>query len=229
LTDPGSIEKQLYSAGFIPDAADAAHRVERVGPDDRANVAHASCSVAAILAWPRSCALDGRAHDQGGLAMRGSGILGVARGACCGWPVLVVVAGLSAGLVQAAGASSKLQVATGRFSVKTDFRATPAGGAELSSGTYAGGLAGSVIDTGTAVVRSNGSYSGHGMELCDPCAIGGKTGAFTATYRYSGSGTTFSGTETFTRGFGKLAGLAGGGSFKATSPNSETYSYSYRF
>ena len=81
---------------------------------------------------------------------------------------------------------------------------------------------------GTAVVRSNGSFSGHGTELCDPCAIGGKRGAFTATYSYSGSGTTYSGTETFTRGFGGLAGLTGGGSCKATSNNVQTYTYTYR-
>ena len=161
--------------------------------------------------------------------MRGSGVLRAVR---CGSVVLVAAAGLSTGLVQAAGASSNLRVAKGNSSVESDFKATPTGGAELIAGTYTGGLTGSLIDTGTVVVRSDGSFSGHGIEVCDPCAIGGRTGAFTATYSYrsSGSGSTFSGTEVFTRGFGHLAGLAGGGSFRSTAnPSVQIYSYSYRF
>ena len=165
--------------------------------------------------------------------MRGSGVLGALRGVRRGFVVLLAAAGLSTGVVvQAAGASSKLQVVKGSFNAKSVFRASAAGGDELIAGTYTGGLTGSVIDTGTLVVRSNGSFSGHGIEVCDPCTIAGRTGAFTATYSYSssGSGGAFSGTEVFTRGFGHLAGLAGGGSFRSSSnANVQTYSYSYRF
>ena len=132
-------------------------------------------------------------------------------------------------VIQAASASSNPHVAAGRFTIKTDYTATPAGGAEIVSGTYTGGLVGTAIDTGTMVVRRNGSFSAHGTELCDPCTIGSKTGAFTATYSVAGSGRTFAGIETFTRGFGKLAGLAGGGRVKGTVNSSvQTYSYSYR-
>ena len=161
--------------------------------------------------------------------MRGSGILGVATRVSSGWLVVITVAGAATGLAQDASASSKPQVAAGSFRINNDYKATSSGGPELSWGTYKGALAGTALDSGTAVMRSNGSFSGHGTELCDPCTIGGRTGAFTATYSYSGSGTTYSGTETFTRGFGKLAGLTGGGSFKGTvNSNLQSYSYSYR-
>jgi hypothetical protein len=162
--------------------------------------------------------------------MRGSGILGGTRRGRSGWLVVIAVAGVASGFAQGASASSKTHVAAGSFRINTDYKATNSGGAEISSGSYTGALVGAAIDTGTAVVGSNGSFSGHGIELCDPCAIGGKTGAFTATYSYSysGSGKTYSGTETFTRGFGKLAGLTGGGSFKGNvNATVQTYSYSY--
>ena len=77
------------------------------------------------------------------------------------------------------------------------------------------GWSGPAIDTGTIVVRSNGSFSAHGTELCDPCTIGSKTGAFTATYSLSGSGKTFAGTETFTRGSGKLVAWPVGAASRA--------------
>jgi len=144
--------------------------------------------------------------------------------------VAIAVVCCASALVGGASASTgEPHVADGSFRVKSDYKATSTGGAELSWGTYSGTVVGTAIDTGSSVVRANGSFSGYGTELCDPCAIAGKAGAFIATYRYSGSGTTYAGTETFTRGFGKLAGLSGGGKFAGTvSSNAQRYAYSYR-
>jgi len=145
------------------------------------------------------------------------------------WLVAIAVLAGATGLVGGASASTGEHVADGSFRVKSDYKATSTGGAEISLGTYSGSVVGTAVDTGTSVVRADGSFSGYGTELCDPCAIGGRTGAFIATYRYSGSGTTYSGTETFTRGFGKLAGLSGGGKFAGTvSSGAQRYAYSYR-
>ena len=156
--------------------------------------------------------------------MMGFRMLGMAKGLSYGVVLGVAFAVVATGLAQGAGKSRKSRVASGTYAVSNSYSATPQGGAAIASLTYKGALTGTGIDSGTEVISSGGFFSAHGTEFCDPCTIDGKTGAFTATYKISASPGKFSGTETFTRGFGKLAGLTGGGTFTVN-----TYRYSYRF
>ena len=144
----------------------------------------------------------------------------------------VVVAVLTPGLGLAASASTPATTSTaiGSFTFQSDYSVSVSGGTstEISELTYRGGLAGIAIDRGTENTFANGSFAGSGTEYCAACTIAGHAGAFTATYSYWGSGITYSGVETFTEGFGKLAGLQGGGSFKGNvQTNTNTYVYSY--
>jgi hypothetical protein len=142
---------------------------------------------------------------------------------------LVLAATLAVGLgsSQAAAGSKRTSIAQGTFKFATDFFSTTSGtAAEISQLTYKGAITGVAIDKGTAQLVK--SFSGNGTEYCADCTIAGKRGAFIATYKYSGSGNTYSGTQTFTKGFGKLAGLKGGGTFKGNiKTNSNTYKYHY--
>ena len=140
----------------------------------------------------------------------------------------VAVAVALSGAAQGATTSNKAGTATGSFKTNNDYTATKTGGAELSSLSYHGALAGTAVDTGTTAFHSNGSFVGHGTEVCDPCTIAGKTGGFTAMYTYSGTGVTYTGRLVFTRGFGNLAGLTGSGTFKGNvTTNTNSYSYAY--
>jgi hypothetical protein len=102
---------------------------------------------------------------------------------------------------------------------------------EVDTDTYTGGLVGAATDMYTVrSVLANGSETGHGTEVCDSCTIGGRTGGYTAIFNFTipAGGGPFTGTETFIRGTGLLAGLHGGGSFQG-SGIVNTYSYSYHF
>ena len=144
----------------------------------------------------------------------------------------VVVAAMTPGLGLAASASTPAATsnATGSFTFQSDYTVAVSGGTstEISQLTYRGALAGMAIDRGTENTFANGSFAGTGTEYCAACTIAGHAGAFTATYIYWGSGVNYSGVETFTEGFGKLAGIEGGGSFKGNvQTNTNTYVYSY--
>jgi hypothetical protein len=118
----------------------------------------------------------------------------------------------------------------GTFTFASDYTAAQSKSlnVEISQFTYKGALAGIAVDYGTMSAAADGSFKGSGKEYCAACTIGGKTGAFTAEYTYSGSGVTYRGRLTFTRGYGKLAGLEGGGSFGGNvKTNANTYRYSY--
>jgi hypothetical protein len=146
---------------------------------------------------------------------------------CVGASTLVAVLGIASATTVA---RTRTSVARGHFSFATDFTEPLHGGnnAEIAQFTYKGALAGVSIDYGTQTVNSDGSFAGRGTEYCADCTIGGKAGAFTATFTYSGSGVTYTGHLKFRRGFGKLAGLRGGGEFDGNvSTNSNTYAYHY--
>jgi hypothetical protein len=143
---------------------------------------------------------------------------------------VVAVSALGAGLSSAASTASKSSVVAGKFAIATDFFSALSStkNAEISQLKYTGALTGVAIDNGRETNHSNGSFVGAGTEYCAACTIAGKSGAFIASYRYSGSGNAFSGTLTFTSGFGKLAGLKGGGTFKGNiATNSGAYRYHY--
>ena len=135
--------------------------------------------------------------------------------------------GLGSGV--AARTNAKSMTASGTFTGQSDlFSGTSGTVAEISQSTYKGAITGVAIIYGTASFQSGGSYSGKGTEYCAACSIAGKSGAFTATYKYSGSGRNYTATLSFTHGFGKLAGLTGGGTFKGNlATNSNTYDYHY--
>jgi hypothetical protein len=140
--------------------------------------------------------------------------------------LLTVFGAVAAGSAQSASTPTKSRTAAGSYTFISQFTARPNGGAAITELKYKGGVTGIAVDTGTEINHSNGSFAGSGTELCASCTVGGKKGAFIAHYVFSGSGATYSGTETFTRGFGGLAGLGGGGRFKGNN-NTNTYSYSY--
>jgi hypothetical protein len=146
---------------------------------------------------------------------------------CVGASTFVAVLGVASATTAARTTAS---VARGHFSFATDFTEPLHGGdnAEIAQFTYKGALTGVSIDYGTQTVHSNGSFQGRGTEYCANCTIRGRAGAFIATFAYSGSGVTYTGHLKFTRGFGKLAGLRGGGTFKGNvSTNANTYAYDY--
>ena len=144
----------------------------------------------------------------------------------------VVAGALSTGFGFQASASTPAasSKATGSFNFQSDYTSAAVNGisSEISQLTYSGTLVGIAIDKGTENTYANGSFTGSGTEYCAACKIGGYSGAFIATYIYWGSGNTYSGAETFTQGFGKLAGLVGGGSFKGNvQTNTNSYQYTY--
>lgn len=141
------------------------------------------------------------------------------------------LAGAAAALAaSAAFGTPRGSTADGNFAFASDYTVakTKTVNIEISQLTYRGALAGVGIDYGTMSVAADGSFKGSGTEYCAACTIGGRTGAFTADYAYTGSGATYQGHLTFTRGYGKLAGLEGGGTFRGNvKTNANTYSYGY--
>lgn len=137
---------------------------------------------------------------------------------------------LGLGSSVAAGTNARSTTASGSFKYQSDFFSKPSNGTsiEISQITYSGAVTGIAVSNGTATLQSSGSFSGKGTFYCASCTIAGKHGAFIATYKYSGSGNAYSATLTFSRGFSKLAGLKGGGSFRGNiATNSNTYTYHY--
>lgn len=146
---------------------------------------------------------------------------------CVGASTLIAALGIASATTTA---RTRTSVVRGHFSFATDFTIPIHRGnnAEIAQFTYKGALAGVSIDYGTQTVNSNGSFAGRGTEYCADCTIRGKAGAFIATFSYSGSGVTYTGHLKFKRGFGKLAGLKGGGVFSGNvSINSNTFAYDY--
>jgi hypothetical protein len=137
----------------------------------------------------------------------------------------------AAGVAFASSASSNPGTnVTGTFSFQSDYTAplTKTKSSEISQFTYDGPLAGTCVDTGTLTVGKSGAFRGQGREFCGNVTLSGKAGAIIARYTYAGSGTTYHGRLTFTRGFGDLAGLKGGGPFSGdVSTNSNQYDYTY--
>jgi hypothetical protein len=102
---------------------------------------------------------------------------------------------------------------------------------EVLAGQYFGDLSGLFTDTDTFVTRADGSFQGHGTEVCTGCTLAGRTGDFTATFNLQGTATgtpSHSGTGghlTFISSSGGLAGLHGQGTFTGAL----TYAYAYHF
>jgi len=144
-----------------------------------------------------------------------------------GVALAALLAALAATGALATGTGS---TASGRFAFASDYTAakTKQVNIEISQFTYKGELAGVGVDYGSMSIAADGSFKGSGTEYCAACTIGGKVGAFTATYTYTGSGATYQGRLTFVRGYGKLAGIRGGGTFGGNvKTNANTYTYSY--
>jgi hypothetical protein len=99
---------------------------------------------------------------------------------------------------------------------------------EVASISYTGDLTGIVHATDLLIIHSDGSLSGYGIETCESCTIGGRTGSFTAVFTLHGSATGIMGREEFVSAAGGLVGLHGGGPFDA-GPAGNKYSYHYRF
>ena len=131
-------------------------------------------------------------------------------------------------------AAQRRATATGAFTFLSDTQTpiTQADGNrfihEVASISYTGGLTGIVHATDLLVIHNDGSVSGYGIETCNSCTIGGRTGSFTAVFTLHGSATGITGSEKFVSASGGLASLHGGGLFDA-GPAGNTYSYDYRF
>jgi hypothetical protein len=148
-----------------------------------------------------------------------------------------VVAAALVAIVSPAAASQPV-TATGTFAILTDAFAPlrSADGnsfsTEIATLSYDGDLTGPATDTDTFVSYKDGSFSAHGTEICTSCTLGGRTGAFTATFSYKGSPTAsgfrYVGHLTFTGGSGGLSGLHGQGTFQGNELGS-SYSYNYAF
>jgi hypothetical protein len=140
---------------------------------------------------------------------------------------------LLVGGVHPAAASTPVR-ATGTFTNLSD-TLTPLGTAgddtyydEVLPLSYKGDLTGIAIDTDILVMHKDGSLHAQGTETCASCTIGGKTGAFVATWWLAGTTTAYAGTLLVTRATGGLAGLHAGGAFKGTATG-QTYAYTYWF
>jgi hypothetical protein len=123
------------------------------------------------------------------------------------------------GVTGSATGQTTTSTATGTFALPTDY--TPATKEHLDDDfaqvIYKGDVTGTAIDYGTF---DPVTFSGSGTEYCVVCTIGGKTGGYTASYRFAGNAP---GVLSFTRGFGGLTGLEGGGTF--TSKGAYNYHY----
>jgi hypothetical protein len=143
-------------------------------------------------------------------------------------PIRTIVAALATAVpcalvlgvtASATGETTTTSTATGTFAIPTDY--TPIIRAHLDHDfadvIYKGDVNGTAIDYGTFDPTT---FSGSGTEYCVVCTIGGKKGGYTATYRFAGNAP---GVLSFTRGFGGLTGLEGGGTF--TSKGAYNYHY----
>jgi hypothetical protein len=141
----------------------------------------------------------------------------------------------------AAGASPPTQdQATGvvLFSGHTQTLVRTAGGNSTFTAvdqlTLTGGISGNAVDTYTFTVHPDGSVTGHGIETCSACTIGGQTGGYTEMFLFTATPNfaTFQGPFVFLSGTDGLAGLRGQGTFQGelTSTGfSETVQLNYHF
>jgi hypothetical protein len=147
--------------------------------------------------------------------------------------VCVVVASLTSGVAPAA--ASKPMTVTGNF-VDQNLRATPFRTADRNTFyaetyqiIYTGDLTGTTNNTDTLIVYKDGSFKGVGVEVCNACILGGRTGGYTAVFTYRGTPTgQFEGHLAFIHSTGGLAGLHGEGTFGGNEVVN-TYSYNYSF
>jgi hypothetical protein len=95
---------------------------------------------------------------------------------------------------------------------------------------FSGGITGTATDTYTFIVHPNGSITGHGIEACSACTIGGRTGGYTENFRFTATANfaTFAGQFALLSGSGGLAGLHGEGTFQGAG-FSETINLNYHF
>ncbi|HEY7295757.1 MAG TPA: hypothetical protein VH916_11995 [Dehalococcoidia bacterium] len=149
---------------------------------------------------------------------------------------LALAVALSLGATRAAHADQEVATGTWNLVSHTQTLIGTAGGNQffqvVESPAYVGGLTGTAVDTYILIVHSDGSLNGHGVETCDGCTIGGRTGDYTATFSFSAAGSQQHSRLTFQGGTGGLTGLHGGGSFvvtHTTPTTGGTYSYAYHF
>ena len=97
-----------------------------------------------------------------------------------------------------------------------------------------GGVGGMATDTYTFTVHPNGSITGHGVETCPSCTIGGRTGGYTEVFSFTATANfaSFEGHFTVVSATGGLAGLRGQGTFQGAATQSgfsETVLLEYHF
>ena len=101
---------------------------------------------------------------------------------------------------------------------------------ETSQLAYTGDLSGVATDVDSFVAHSDGSFEGHGVEVCDPCTLWGRTGAFISSFTFRGSGDSYVGQQTVLKATGGLTGLHGTGTFQGLiAENTNSYSYKLQF
>jgi hypothetical protein len=150
----------------------------------------------------------------------------------------LLLPGVALGLGAAANAQAADPVATGTWML-VNHTQTPIGSAGgnqyfyvVESPAYVGGLTGTAVDRYLLVVHSDGSFNAEGVETCDYCTIGGRSGDYVATFTFSASGTQQHSRLVFQGGTGGLTGLRGVGSFEVTQTTpvtGGTYAYGYHF
>jgi hypothetical protein len=93
-----------------------------------------------------------------------------------------------------------------------------------------GGVTGTATDTYTLTAHPDGSITGHGIETCSACTIGGQTGGYTEVFSFTATPNfaTFAGQFAILSGSGGLSGLRGEGTFQGAG-FSETIDLSYHF
>ncbi len=95
---------------------------------------------------------------------------------------------------------------------------------------FTGSVTGTATDTYTLTVHPDGSITGHGIETCAACTIGGRTGSYTENFSFTATANfaTFAGQFAITSGSGGLDGLHGEGTFQGAG-FSETINLNYHF
>ncbi len=95
---------------------------------------------------------------------------------------------------------------------------------------FSGGITGTATDTYTFTVHPEGSITGHGIETCSACTIGGRTGGYTENFSFTATSNfaSFEGQFAVLSGSGGLDGLRGEGTFQGAG-FSETINLNYHF
>jgi hypothetical protein len=147
--------------------------------------------------------------------------------------LLAILAFATALLAGVAGpAHASYGHASGTFSfISDDFQFRGAIGddlvfSEVAVISYDGDLTGVATDTDVFILHPDGSYFARGAEMCELCTLAGRSGSYSSTFTFSGTGSDYRGVLAFTRGTGGLAGLHGGGQFQGDD-SGNMYSYAY--